>query len=70
MAPFITQVHYRSCENSRQFGSCRFNTTEPGAGIPEGLRVRAVGMLRPIYASCAERFPETRDLWARSLSGS
>lgn len=58
------------CAPDSDFIARRFNTTEPGAGISEGLRVRAVGMLRPIYASCAERFPETRYLWARSLSGS
>ena len=65
---FLRLNDFVGCEPDPEFLTCRFNTTEHSETISDGLRARAAGKLRPIYESCAERFPETRGLWARSFA--
>ncbi|WP_306751796.1 hypothetical protein [Paracoccus actinidiae] len=65
---FMQLNRFFGCTPDPDFIARRFNSTERGADIPDELRARAAGLLRPIYLSCAERFPEARRLWAHSLA--
>ena len=64
---FADLNRFFGCKPNPDFIARRFNTTER-MEISDSLREQAAERLRPIYVSCAERFPEARRLWAQSFA--